>query len=160
MKITLVSFLTLTVGMGRLLAAMNASTDYSSTKPPRFNFSATQKRLDAIIQRANDRLEQLVSEDRVRSFCEFSIDHRPGENKPGNSGISEPQSNGRVSFQLRLGRTRLSLHDLSSLEPDAIIPLLDSTKGQVQIWSNGRLFGRGVLLVADEKLAVKIESIE
>ena len=118
MKITLVSFLTLTVGISRLLTAMNDSTDYSSTKPPRFNVPATQKRLDAIIQRANDRLEQLVSEDRVRRFCEFSIDPHSSENKPGDSETSETQSNERVTFQLRLGRTRLSLHDLSSLEPE------------------------------------------
>ena len=139
---------------------MNDPTDFSSNKPSRFKFSTTQKRLEAVIQRANDQLDRLVSEDRFQRFCELSINPYLNGNESGTSEVSATQSNERVSFQLRLGRTRLSLHDLSSLEPDAIVPLLDSTKGQVQIWSNGRLFGRGVLLVVDEKLAVKIESIE
>ena len=139
---------------------MNDTADFSSTKPSRFNFSATQKRFETVVQRANDRLDQLVSEDRFQRFCELSINPYLNVGESGTSDVSATRSNGRVSFQLRLGRTRLSLHNLSSLEPEAIVPLLDSTKGQVQIWSNGRLFGRGVLLVVDEKLAVKIESIE
>ncbi len=137
---------------------MNDSVNSGSTKRLRFDSLTIEKRLETAVRKANVRLDQLVSEDFFRHFCEPFANPCAKPNPDNDS--SRRKSVEQVSFQLRFGRTRLRLQELSYLGTDTIVPLLESTKGQIQIWSNGRLFGRGVLLVADGKLAVKIESIE
>lgn len=145
--------------ISRFVTAMKKSTESTSAKRSRFNFSLIEKRLDSIIQDAEGRLAQLVSEERIQNFRELTINPYLNEIASSTEKFHD-RSEERVSFQLRLGSTRLTLSELARLDYNTIVPLLESTSGQVQIWSNGRLYGRGVLLVADGKLAVKIESIE
>ena len=39
------------------------------------------------------------------------------------------------------------------------MPLIDSEKGRVQIWSGNKMRASGVLLVVDGKLAVRVEEL-
>lgn len=125
----------------------------------RFDFSPLERRLDAIVQESNEKLRALLDEKRFLTFQERAL---ASLSPPKNADSREDATYARdvVSYQIRLGRTRLSLDELNNLELDAIVPLLDSVKGRVQIWTQGRLFARGVLLVVDGKLAVKVESLE
>ena len=65
-----------------------------------------------------------------------------------------------VDYELRLGSTSLSLEEINSLNVGTILPLVNSEQGVVWIISNGRVCGKGVLLVVDGKLALRIESID
>lgn len=104
-------------------------------------------RLDAILARSNERLDALVSDANVRALRR-SLD------------APEPRRvSATVSYSLELGRVRLTAAEVAALEPESIVPLSDATSGVVQIWADGRLQGRGVLLVADGKLAVRVEEL-
>lgn len=104
-------------------------------------------RLDAILARSNERLDALVSDANVRALRR-SLDAPEPRRVPAT-----------VSYSLELGRVRLTAAEVAALEPESIVPLSDATSGVVQIWADGRLQGRGVLLVADGKLAVRVEEL-
>ena len=133
---------------------MKKSTESTSAKRSRFNFSLIEKQLDSIIQDAEGRLEQLVSEERIQNFRELTIDPYLNERASSTENFHD-RSEERVSFQLRLGSTRLTLSELARLDYNTIVPLLESTSGQVQIcqrtpvWTRRPLSGR-------RKLAVKL----
>ncbi|MBQ2788118.1 MAG: FliM/FliN family flagellar motor switch protein [Thermoguttaceae bacterium] len=103
-----------------------------------------EQRLDALLRRANERLDALTSDASVQALRR-SLDARPTT----------------VPYSLELGRARLTASELDALEPESIVPLSDASNGAaVQIWIDGRLQGRGALLVVDGKLAVRVETLE
>lgn len=131
----------------------------------RFDFSQAEKTLDVICSQANDRLLVLLSDDSFVSFRENVIEPfldavlEPLK-ESSDCEITRDKKPKRVKFQLRLGRTRLTLEEIAALNVDTIVPLLDSTNGQVQIWSNEKLIGHGILRVVQGKLVVKVVSLE
>lgn len=112
-------------------------------------WSDVERRLDALWRRADERLDALTSDANVqalrRSLGDFT------ESKPAPV----------VRYSLELGRVRLTADELDALGPESIVPLSTSADGAaVQIWVDGRLQGRGALLVVDGKLAVRVEELE
>ncbi|MBQ9873051.1 MAG: FliM/FliN family flagellar motor switch protein [Thermoguttaceae bacterium] len=124
-------------------------------KKARFDFSSAEDRIDAVARNAEARLRALVSDDAFQNLRDFARERLAREKR--NRAIPEP---GRVSFQVRLGRAKLTLEQVAALDVGVLATLLDSANGQVQIWSEGRMRGRGALLVVDGKLAVGIEEFE
>lgn len=108
-----------------------------------------ERRLDAILRRSNERLDALTTDANVRALSR------------GLGDFSERAPAPPVRYSLELGRVRLTPSELDALGPDSIVPLSTASDGAVvQIWADGRLQGRGVLLVVDGKLAVRIEELE
>lgn len=120
----------------------------------------TEAELNKIFRTVHQRLDQLISEERLSQMCAYaSQTHSKVLDEPSVSR-STPFEKEQIEYQLQLGSTRLTPQQLSELTEGTIVPLLDSTSGQIQIWSNGRIFGRGVLLVVNGQFAVKLETIE
>ncbi|MBQ9128631.1 MAG: FliM/FliN family flagellar motor switch protein [Thermoguttaceae bacterium] len=107
-----------------------------------------ERRLDAILRRSQARLDALASDANVQALRRSLDGGRSFDDAP-------------VSYSLELGRVRLTADELATLGPESIVPLSDVPNGGavVQIWADGRLQGRGVLLVVDGKLAVRVEEI-
>ncbi len=108
-----------------------------------------ERRLDAILRRSNERLDALTTDANVRALSRTFADFPKRAPAPP------------VRYSLELGRVRLTPSELDALGPDSIVPLSTASDGAVvQIWADGRLQGRGVLLVVDGKLAVRVEELE
>ncbi|MBQ6827070.1 MAG: FliM/FliN family flagellar motor switch protein [Thermoguttaceae bacterium] len=108
-----------------------------------------ERRLDAILRRSGKRLDALTSDANVQALRRSLGDFAEREPAPP------------VRYSLELGRVRLTADELDALGPESIVPLSSACDGAaVQIWANGRLQGRGVLLVVDGKLAVRVEEID
>ena len=108
-----------------------------------------ERRLDAILRRSRERLDALTSDANAQALLR-SLD-----------GGAERPPKSVVRYSLELGRVRLTSAELAALGPESIVPLANASGGAaVQIWADGRLQGRGVLLVVDGKLAVRVEELE
>ena len=108
-----------------------------------------ERRLDALLRRSGERLDALASDANVRAL-QRSLEP-----------CAEPRPASTVRYSLELGRVRLTSAELDALGPESIVPLSNASGGAaVQIWADGRLQGRGVLLVVDGKLAVRVEELE
>ncbi|MBQ9800893.1 MAG: FliM/FliN family flagellar motor switch protein [Thermoguttaceae bacterium] len=112
-------------------------------------WSDVERRIDALLRRSHDRLDALTSDANVRAL-QRSL-----------GAPSAPRPSASVRYSLELGRVRLTSDELDALGPESIVPLSNASDGAaVQIWADGRLQGRGVLLVVDGKLAVRVEELE
>ena len=58
-----------------------------------------------------------------------------------------------------LGRTRMTVHELLSLRPGAIIELDRAAGSPADLLVNGRLIARGEVVVVDENFALRITQI-
>lgn len=106
------------------------------------------RRLDAILRRSDERLDALTSDANVRALQRSLGD------------CANRRDASTVRYSLELGRVRLTASELDALGPESIVPLSTASDGaSVQIWADGRLQGRGVLLVVDGKLAVRVEEL-
>ncbi len=107
-----------------------------------------ERRVDALMRRAYERLDALT----------FDANAPTLERMLGD--CSERRLASTVRYSLELGRVRLTSAELDALGPESIVPLSNVSDGvSVQIWADGRLQGRGVLLVVDGKLAVRVEEL-
>jgi len=137
---------------------MNENVETSLSEIIQRDFSRLETRCDEIFQRADAQFARLTSNggfDSLQSFAarsfgaaRYSLENLDVQTRPG------------VPFEIRLGSTSLTRQEASSLELNQIVPLTESTKGRVQIWSEGRRRGEGTLLVANGKLVVKIISFD
>ena len=112
------------------------------------DFRSVESQIDEICARADEKLQRLL-EDATNAINAADADSQGKTSAPG----------ALVSFEIRLGSTRISLKELNEKKIGDIEPLIDSQKGQVQIWSGGKMRATGVLLVDDGKLAVRIEKL-
>jgi type III secretion protein Q len=64
-----------------------------------------------------------------------------------------------VRLVFELGRVELSLGELQSLAPGALVPLARPVDEPLDIMANGRRLGRGTLVQIGESLGVRIVSI-
>ncbi len=117
------------------------------------DFTRIEAQLEKICRQAEDRLENLLSDERLRLYAE------PEKISSTSSSNETHSASPHLSFELRLGATRLSQDELESKKIDEILPLTESEKGLVQICSRGKICGKGVLLIVEGKLAVKIIEI-
>jgi len=61
-----------------------------------------------------------------------------------------------IELVVELGRTKLTVRELSELKSDDIVPL-DRLAGQpLDILVGGQLFGRGEVVVADDRVALRV----
>jgi flagellar motor switch protein FliN/FliY len=58
-----------------------------------------------------------------------------------------------------LGRTRMSVRELLSLTPGAVIELDRAAGGPADLLVNGRLIARGEVVVIDENFGIRITEI-
>ena len=139
--------------------------EFSPDARSRFDYSRAKKRLYDVFSRAAERFSALVAEERFHEFVEDAISpylnrtHIGAPRQNPKSTFLSTSSSRKIRCQLRLGTTRLTSKELSELTADNIIPLSDSTRDQIQIWSEGELIGQGKLFVADGKFVVRVESI-
>ena len=96
----------------------------------------------------------------------FAIRVRESAVLPASAVFTEtPVSNlGRInsvemSLTVEIGRTRMSVRDVLSLEPGAIIELDRSAGAPADILLNGRLIAHGEIVVVDQDYAVRITKI-
>ena len=112
------------------------------------DFDQLEKQFSRVFEQAETRLNRLL--DNSASTSSAGLDDFV------NSTISREV----VEYELQLGSTRLSLEEINALQIGTILPLISSEQGHVSIVSNGKVCGKGVLLVVDGKLALRVESIE
>ncbi|TFB59493.1 flagellar motor switch protein FliN [Cryobacterium sp. TMT1-19] len=65
----------------------------------------------------------------------------------------------QMSLTVEIGRTRMSVRDVLSLEPGAVIELDRSAGAPADILLNGRLIAHGEIVVVDQDYAVRITQI-
>jgi len=68
-------------------------------------------------------------------------------------------SNVEMALTVEIGRTRMSVRDVLSLEPGAVIELDRSAGAPADVLLNGRLIAHGEIVVIDQDYAVRITRI-
>ncbi len=64
-----------------------------------------------------------------------------------------------IELVVELGRTRLTVRELSELQEDDVVKL-DSLAGQaLEIMVGGQLFGRGEVVLQDERVGLRITEL-
>jgi flagellar motor switch protein FliN/FliY len=58
-----------------------------------------------------------------------------------------------------LGQTALSLKDILNLEKGSVIDLLKPAGESVEIYINGRIIGRGEVMVYEKNLAIRVNEV-
>jgi len=102
------------------------------------------------------------------------VDSGPGRGAGGGGGAAPDRGeyaerSGRPAFDLlhdvemevtaELGRTRMSVRELLSLAPGAVIELDRAAGGPADLLVNGRLIARGEVVVIDENFGIRITEI-
>ncbi len=64
-----------------------------------------------------------------------------------------------VGLSVELGRTQLQVRDLVALTTGTVIQLDKLVNDHVDLYVNGRLVGRGEVVVVDDNLGVKITEV-
>ncbi len=64
-----------------------------------------------------------------------------------------------VEFVSELGKTELSLREILKLTKGSIIDLKKPVGGAVKSYVNGRMLGKGEVIVCDKNLAIRINEI-
>lgn len=83
-------------------------------------------------------------------FTELEEDVRP------NPALQESLKEVKVNVDVILGSTKISLQQLLSLQPGSLLPL-DKLAGEpVDIEVNGKVVGKGEVVVVDENFGIKI----
>jgi flagellar motor switch protein FliN/FliY len=98
-------------------------------------------------------------------------DRAPGEKPPGDrhDGLEGDEPEGRRGIELlrsvpmeitaEIGRTRMTIQELLSLTPGAVVELDRPVGSPADVLVNGRLFARGEVVVVDEDFAIRITEI-
>lgn len=81
-------------------------------------------------------------------------DHRPAT-RPGFDLLHDVE----MEVTAELGRTRMSVKELLSLAPGAVIELDRAAGGPADLLVNGRLIARGEVVVIDENFGIRITEI-
>ncbi|MFC6411087.1 flagellar motor switch protein FliN [Planobispora longispora] len=64
-----------------------------------------------------------------------------------------------MSVTAELGRTRMTIRELLSLSPGAVVELDRAAGSPVDLLVNGRLIARGEVVVIDENFGIRITEI-
>jgi flagellar motor switch protein FliN/FliY len=80
-----------------------------------------------------------------------------GEADPADSRRLAHASNGvQADVTIVLGRARMTPVDANNLHSGSLVVLEQETADPVDIFSGGRLFGRGQVVVVDDKFCVRV----
>jgi flagellar motor switch protein FliN/FliY len=109
-------------------------------------------------------LVPLVEGDAVRAVVGFAVTAAvsdppsppaPREMRPGFDLLHDVE----MEVTAELGRTRMSVRELLSLTPGAVIELDRAAGGPADLLVNGRLIARGEVVVIDENFGIRITEI-
>ena len=64
-----------------------------------------------------------------------------------------------IEISIEIGRTRMSIGDLLSLNKGSIVELKRTAGESVDIYVNGKLLGKGEVVVVNERLGVRVVKI-
>ncbi len=64
-----------------------------------------------------------------------------------------------VGLSVELGRTQMPVRDVMNLVPGTVIELEKKSDEPVDLYVNGRLVGRGEVVVVNESLGIKITEV-
>jgi flagellar motor switch protein FliN/FliY len=64
-----------------------------------------------------------------------------------------------VSLSVELGRTQMKVREIMSLTVGTVIALDKMVNEQVDLYVNGKLIGRGDVVVVDDALGIKITEV-
>ena len=64
-----------------------------------------------------------------------------------------------VGLSVELGRTQMAVRDVMGLSPGTVIELEKKADEPVDLFVNGRLVGRGEVVVVNESLGIKITEV-
>jgi flagellar motor switch protein FliN/FliY len=64
-----------------------------------------------------------------------------------------------IEISIEIGRTRMSIGDLLSLNKGSIVELKKTAGESVDIYVNGKLLGKGEVVVVNERLGVRVVKI-
>jgi flagellar motor switch protein FliN/FliY len=112
----------------------------------------------------------LTGGSQVRAVLALVADPWPGGGKPGEpQPYTPPQVSPRGGLDLlhdvemevtaELGRTRMSVRELLSLSPGAVVELDRAAGAPTDLLVNGRLIARGEVVVIDENFGIRITEI-
>ncbi|GLY03246.1 MULTISPECIES: flagellar motor switch protein FliN [Actinoplanes] len=113
----------------------------------------------------------LRDEDEVRAVIALALSQWPSEEAPqadvaprserpaGARGGLDMLHDVEMEVSAELGRTRMSVRELLSLSPGAIIELDRAAGSPADLLVNGRLIARGEVVVVDENFGIRITEI-
>jgi flagellar motor switch protein FliN len=64
-----------------------------------------------------------------------------------------------IDISIEIGRTKMSIGDLLSLNKGSIVELKKTAGEAVDIYVNGKLLGKGEVVVVNERLGVRVTKI-
>ena len=64
-----------------------------------------------------------------------------------------------IDISVEIGRTKMTIGELLSLSKGSIVELKKTAGDAVDIYVNGKLLGRGELIVVNERLGVRVAKI-
>ncbi|HWH01296.1 MAG TPA: flagellar motor switch protein FliN [Pilimelia sp.] len=105
---------------------------------------------------------------RPRAAVALRLNPWPGDPEPGRAGEpAAPVGRGgldmlhdvEMEVSAELGRTRMSVRELLSLSPGAIVELDRAAGSPADLLVNGRLIARGEVVVIDENFGIRITEI-
>jgi flagellar motor switch protein FliN len=64
-----------------------------------------------------------------------------------------------IDISIEIGRTKMSIGDLLSLSKGSIVELKKTAGEAVDIYVNGKLLGKGEVVVVNERLGVRVTKI-
>jgi len=64
-----------------------------------------------------------------------------------------------IDISIEIGRTRMTIGELLSLSKGSIVELKKSAGESVDIYVNGKLLGKGEVVVVNERLGVRVTKI-
>ncbi|WP_127498441.1 flagellar motor switch protein FliN [Actinoplanes solisilvae] len=115
----------------------------------------------------------LVEGSEVRAVLALALNPWPSDGPGGNVARLEPGGAGTVQLRggldmlqdvemevsAELGRTRMSVRELLSLTPGAIVELDRAAGSPADLLVNGRLIARGEVVVVDENFGIRVTEI-
>jgi flagellar motor switch protein FliN/FliY len=124
--------------------------------------------VQAIVQ-AGGALVPYTSEENIRAAIGLAVAAQVSSPPPAEEPSSSSGKGSRPGFDLlhdvemevtaELGRTRMSVKELLSLTPGAVIELDRAAGGPADLLVNGRLIARGEVVVIDENFGIRITEI-
>ena len=64
-----------------------------------------------------------------------------------------------VGLSVELGRTNMKVRDIMGLAPGTVLQLDKKVEENVDLYVNGKLIGRGEVVVVDDSLGIKITEV-
>lgn len=115
----------------------------------------------------------LVEGNEIRAVLALALNPWPTDGPGGNVARREPGGAGTVQLRggldmlqdvemevsAELGRTRMSVRELLSLTPGAIVELDRAAGSPADLLVNGRLIARGEVVVVDENFGIRVTEI-